>query len=189
MTEGAEVKNEQHVDAPEFIINLLHQIGTPATLDDSFEGGIVSLEIDQNLVESLSTWDKAQKAYKSADGGTPSWIWGELKGIPYTKLDVSHLDVLVLNHKGTKPQERDKLVEDMDKAGYRPLEFPELIALGILKPEYNKRNEILNTYKKYTLDGRLHVPCLFWSGDKRRLSASRCGNEWDERYRFLFVRK
>ena len=59
LIQGAEVKNEQHVDAPEFIKNLLHQIGTPATLDDSFEGGIVSLEIDQNLVESLSTWDKA----------------------------------------------------------------------------------------------------------------------------------
>ena len=103
--------------------------------------------------------------------------------------DVSHLDALVLNHKGTKPQERDKLVEDMDKAGYRPLEFPELIALGILKPEYNKRNEILNTYKKYTLGGELLVPFLNWSGGLRRLYASRCDDVWLGRYRFLFVRK
>lgn len=189
LTGGVEVKNELHKDVPEFIKNLLQQIGTPATLDDSFEGGIINLEIDQNLVESLSTWDKAQKAYKGADGASPSWIWEELKGIPYTKPEVSNLDVLVLNHKGTKPQERDKLVSDMEKAGYRPLEFSELIALGIIKPEYNKRNEILNTYKKYTLGGGLQVPFLRWSGDERELNADRCGSEWSGHVRFLFVRK
>ena len=35
----------------------------------------------------------------------------------------------------------------------------------------------------------LQVPYLNWNGDKRKLNANRCDNEWNEHNRFLFVRK
>lgn len=163
--------------------------GTPARPDMSFEGGIVNLELDIKTLESLSTWEKAKVAYREADNASPSWIWSGLDGIPYTKPEHSSMDVIVLNHGATNPQERDNLVEDMDKAGFRPLEFSELVALGIIKPEFNKRNNVLITYKKYTLGGGVRAPCLDWDGHERRASAGDVGRGWFARFRFLFVRK
>lgn len=46
---------------------------------------------------------------------------------------------------------------------------------------------IARTYTK-PLDGELQVPYLNWNGDKRKLNANRCDNEWNEHNRFLFVR-
>ena len=176
-------------DTPESIKKLLKEIGTPATLDESFEGGIIALEIDKKTLEALKTWDKAKDAYKKADNASPSWIWDELDNIPYTAPTSSSYGVLVLNHGETTPAQRDKLVADLDKKGFRPLEFSELVALGIMKPEYNKRNEILNTYKKYSLDGYSQSPYLIWDGDKRSLLAYDVSYDWDVHRRFVFVRK
>ena len=176
-------------DTPESIKKLLKEIGTPATLDESFEGGIIALEIDKKTLESLKTWDKAKDAYEKADNASPSWVWPELDNIQYTAPTSSSLGVLVLNHGETTPQQRDKLVEDLDKKGFRPLEFSELVALGIMKPEYNKRNEILNTYKKYSLVGYSLAPFLNWGGGRRYLDALVVSNVWDERFRCVFVRK
>ena len=184
-----QVTPEKLHDTPESIKKLLEEIGTPATLDESFEGGIIALEIDTNTQEALKTWNKAKDAYKGADNASPSWIWDELDNIPYTPPTSSSYSVLVLNHGETTPQERDKLVEDLDKKGFRPLEFSELVALGIMKPEYNKRNEVLNTYKKYSLDGDSQAPCLRWRGSSRRLSAGGVSGGWDEHDRFVCVRK
>ncbi len=176
-------------DTPESIKKLLKEIGTPATLDESFEGGIIALEIDKKTLEALKTWDKAKDAYEKADNASPSWVWDELDNIPYTPPTSSSYGVLVLNHGETTPQERDKLVEDLDKKGFRPLEFSELVALGIMKPEYNKRNEILNTYKKYSLGGSSRAPYLLWGGGERRSDAYGVSNDWNGRPRFVFVRK
>lgn len=176
-------------DTPESIKKLLKEIGTPATLDESFEGGIIALEIDKKTLEALKTWDKAKDAYKKTDNASPSWVWDQLDNIPYTPPASSSYGVLVLNHGETTPEQRDKLVADLDKKGFRPLEFSELVALGIMKAEYNKRNEILNTYKKYSLVGYSQAPFLFWDGDRRYLSASGVSVDWDGLDRFVFVRK
>ena len=40
-----------------------------------------------------------------------------------------------------------------------------------------------------SLDGNSYVPNLNWNGDKRNLNRNRFGNEWNENYRFLAVRK
>ncbi|TXI10249.1 MAG: hypothetical protein E6Q68_08535 [Polynucleobacter sp.] len=184
-----EASPDAHKDTPESIKKLLKEIGTPATLDESFEGGIIALEIDKKTLEQLKTWGTAKKAYEAADNASPSWVWDQLDNIPYTLPTSSSLGVLVLNHGETTPQERDKLVADLDKKGFRPLEFSELVALGIMKPEYNKRNEILNTYKKYTLGGGSQSPYLDWSGGKRVLDADGVSNDWNGHNRFVFVRK
>lgn len=168
---------------------LLLQTGSPARPDLSFEGGIVSIEIDKELQEKLKDWNSAKKTYQEADNKSPTWMWDGLDEIKYIPPSLTSLDIIVLNHGQTIPQQRDKLVEDMGMVGYRPLEFSELVALGIIKPELNKRDEYLYTYKKYSLVGDSQVPYLIWSGGRRRLDARgvRCG--WGGGVRFLFVRK
>jgi hypothetical protein len=185
-----EASPEIHKDTVESIKKMLDDIGNPKlSLDESFEGGIISLEIDRNTEEALQAWSSAKDAYTNADSASSSWIWSELDNISYIAPTSHHLDILVLNHGETSPEERDTLVEDLDKKGFRPLEFSELVALGIIKPEYNKRNEILNTYKKYSLDGDLLAPYLRWVGGRRGLSAGDVSGGWVEPYRFVFVRK
>lgn len=182
-------RNEKNKDKLPKLLELAQAIkesGSPARPDLSFEGGIVSIAIPQEKLKDLST---ALQAYKDADGGSPSWIWDGLNKIPYTQPTDSSLEVIVLNHGKTIPEQRDRLVSDMDKVGYRPLEFSELVALGIVKPELNKRNEVLNTYKKYQLEGRLLAPLLRWRGDARFLFADRVVLDWGGLSRFVFARK
>jgi hypothetical protein len=167
----------------------IKQSGSPARPDLSFEGGIVHIEINKDIQESLATWNKAKKAYTNTDNKSPSYIWDKLDNIPYIKPITTSLDIIVLNHSKTTQEERDRLVTDMDKVGYRPLEFSELVALGIIKPELNKRNKYLNTYRKYSLGGFVQSPSLRWVADKRGLGASGVSSGWDEHDRFLFVRK
>lgn len=168
----------------------LKNLGSKAELDENIESGIISLEIDNKTLENLKDWSSAKQAYKEADGSSPSYIWDEWDNITYEKPKNIHLDIVVLNHGETKPKERDKLVKDMDKIGYRPLEFSELVALGIIKPELNKiDNNYLVTYKKFSLDCDSHVPVLSWGGDRRRLVRSGSSFGWHDGSRALFARK
>ena len=187
--------------SPDEIDSLLKGLGSPASLDRSFEGGIVSLKITPELKVKLQSYDTAKEALKSADATTVS-IGSDMEKISklpdiWTAITKDTLDILILNHpvdtttQVTTEAERDILTEKMDKLGYRPLELSELIALGILKPEFTKdgRNEVLNSMKKYSLGGHDHVPCLFRSGDERRLGADWSPSDWGDWSRFLFVRK
>jgi hypothetical protein len=184
-----EEKNKEKLQKLLELAQAIKVSGSPARPDMSFEGGIVALKIDQKTLEALRTWNTAKVAYQNTDNQSPSWIWDKLDTIPYTAPKRANLDILVLNHGKTTPQERDKLVEDLDTQGFRPLEFSELVALGILKPEYNKRNEVLNTYKKYSLGGGARVPYLSWGGEMRMLGAGWAVGEWIDGLRFLFVRR
>jgi len=184
-----EEKNKQKLPQIIEFTKAFKETGSPAHLDVAIEGGIVKLNIDQKTLESLRTYETAIAAYKAADGGSPSYIYDSLKNIPWTEPSSETLNVHILNHDTTTPQERDKMVADMDRAGYRALTFSELVALGIIRPDLNKRNEILNTYEKHILGGVSRVPYLSWDGDERRLSARHSGSDWREHVRFLFVRK
>jgi hypothetical protein len=155
----------------------------------SFEGGIVSINIDPKTMEALTSWDTAQEAYKRADGGSASWIYDPLKNIPWTKPQSTSLDILILNHGETTPTQRDTLVATMNVADYRPLTLAELMALGITRPDLNKQNEYLVTYEEHTLGGGSRVPYLVWNGGLRNLNADIASDGWDEHDRFLFVRK
>ena len=186
-----EEKNQAKL--PQFIelAKSIKASGSPERLDMSFEGGIVSFEIDKKTEESLATWKGAKEAYEQADNNSPYRVWDGLDDIEkqYTKLTVSSLDVIVFKHGETTSTQRNKLVEDMDKAGYRTLDFSELVALGIIKPELNKRNGYTTTLKEYRLDGTSRAPYLDWDGVERRLFAIDVRGDWRDRGRFVFVRK
>ena len=185
-------REEQHQSKLPQLIELaqrLKETGSLAIPDLSFEGGSVSIEITPTLREQLKDWDTAKIAYEKADNSSPSWIYDELKNIPWKQPTASSLDILVLNHGKTTPQDRDVLVTQMDNAGYRPLTLAELIALGITRPELNKRDEILNTYEKHTLAGVSQAPFLDFVGGRRDLRAYDASDDWGDWSRFLFVRK
>ena len=114
------------------------------------------------------------------------------------QFDKDTLEILVVNHPAGNSirdlittEERDILVTKMDILGYRPLELSELIILGIVKPEFFKapRKEVLNTYKRYTLNNCDRFPVLYRLGDIRYLDASRPAGAWGHGDRFLFIRK
>lgn len=173
------------------IDKLLKNLGSLASLDRSFAGGMVSLKMTPDLRVKLQSYDTAIEALKQAYTTTVSIgsDIGKILKLPdvWTTITKDTLDILVTTDGDTTPQERDTLVAHMNTLGYRSLELPELIALGILKPEFTKdpRYEILNSMKKYSLGGRNHVPCL----DGHGLSSRRSDVFWVGRERNLFVRK
>ena len=177
----------------------LKDIGSPASLDRSFEGGIVSLTIKPEVLEKLKSYTTAIEALKNADATTltVSSDMDKIAALPTTLWTTprSNLDILILKHpvgretaNVTTEKERDELTEKMDTLGYRPLEISELIALGILKPEFTKDGP-LNSLKKYSLGGHGRVPYLCRRGDERRLDSRWSSDDWRGRNRFLFVRK
>jgi hypothetical protein len=184
-----EEKNKQKLSQIIEFTHAFRESDSPARLDVAVEGGIATLNFDQKTIESLRSCESAITAYKSTDGGSPSYIYDALKNIPWTTPQSITLDVHILNHDETTQRERDQLVADMDRAGYRVLTFSELVALGIVRPDLNKRDEIFNTYEIHTLGGVPLVPCLYWRGGRRFLNAPRAGDVWSVRRRFLFVRK
>ncbi len=167
----------------------LKEAGSPAVPDLSFEGGIVSIDITPDLKENLKNWPSAKAAFEAADNGSLSWVYDGLREYPYTPLTATTLDVLILNHGNTTPKDRDTMVTHLDTLGYRPLTLAELIALGVRRPDFNKRNEVLNTYKPVSLGGDAEAPCLDWLGSERYLGASGISRVCGDGVRFLFVRK
>ena len=177
----------------------LKDIGSPASLDRSFEGGIVSLTIKPEVLEKLKSYTTAIEALKNADATTltVSSDMDKIAALPTTLWTTprSNLDILILKHpvgretaNVTTEKERDELTEKMDTLGYRPLEISELIALGILKPEFTKDGP-LNSLKKYSLDGFGRLPLLFRNDAIRVLDAGWSDSRWYVLIPILFTRK
>ena len=47
----------------------------------------------------------------------------------------------------------------------------------------------LVAYIRNVLDGNMQVPIVNWNGDNRNLNANNWDDDWNDKYRFLFVRK
>ena len=149
-----------------------------AELDPDFEGGIVHLEIDARTWEALKTWDTARQAYedleRNADGSSNADIWEE---IPESSWATNwqppikqSFDVLVVGQgdREINEGERYEVVSCMDTMGYRPLTFSELLAVGIVRPHFQKMNT-LTTCIKGTVKGRTFMPSLVQNDDKREI--------------------
>ncbi len=166
----------------------IKESGSPARPDMSFEGGIVTIDIDETKLQDTKT---ALQSYKEADNSSLSYVWNEWINAPYTKPKLP-LEALILSYnKDTNIRESsDKIVADMNKLNLRPATLEEMIALGIVKPEFNKRSgTYLVGLTKYSLGGDSYVPGLNWNGDERELGRDGWALGWDDRSRFVCVRK
>lgn len=169
----------------------LKEVGSPAHPDLSFEGGIVSIEIDQKMEEALTTWDTAQQAYKEADNGSPSYIWDEWKKGEWKPPTGEHLEIVVLSYNADSKtqQSPDKIVADMDRLGLRPLTLEEMTLAGIAEPKFTKTlGKYFVGLTKYARGDRSCVPNL-WRVGARRLGNSGWADGWSAGARFLCVRK
>lgn len=186
-----EEKNAQKLPQLIELAKQFKEAGTPATPDLSFEGGIVSIDID---TEKFTDIESAFKAYNEADGGSPSWIWDEWRKIhSYKAPETAQLDVIILSY-NNDPRTRkssDAIVADMARANLRPATIAELIALDIEKPEFNKREGayLIGLGTKEILVGYLVVPLLYFDVGERYLFGDGWSFEWLVRGRFVCVRK
>ncbi len=173
----------------EEIIDLLKESGTHATLDTSFEGGVVSIDVTPELQGQFTNWELAKAAFEAADNGSPSRIYNHFEIIPWKPPTNTHFDILVLNHGKTITKERNTLVSHMETLGYRPLTVAELMLVGIARPDLIKRKEVLNSYEKHRVDDMLVSPYLHWDGLRNLSVSGQFAPDWSEIHRFLFVRK
>ena len=166
----------------------IKESGSPARPDMSFEGGIVTIDISEEKLKDTKT---VLQSYKEADSSSPSWVWDEWINAPYTKPKLPLETIILSYNKDTNTRESsDKIVSDMNRLGLRPATLEELIALGVIKPEFNKRSgSYLVELTKYSLDGGSYVPCVDWGGDERDLVGYEWGGRWIDRNRFVCVRK
>ena len=81
-------------------------------------------------------------------------------------------------------------ISEMDKAGYRPATLMELLALGSLYPELQRRFSIIALGSVWSDEhGRNFVPLLQMFGSKRHLELIWNGCVWTIHYCFLGVCK
>jgi hypothetical protein len=163
--------------------------GSPAVLDREFGGGIVTLTIEEERMKDLAT---LIQAYEEADNNSPASLWKEWRNLKtYTKPKIP-LEAYILSY-NNDPQMRkssDKILEDLGRIGLRPATLEELILLGIVHPEFNKRDDkSLLGLTKYEVSGGSYVPTLSWDGGKRYVRRNWWDGEWLDRVRFVCVRK
>lgn len=188
-TDFREEKNKSKFPELLSLAKMIKATGSPARPDISFEGGIVAVDIPLEKVKDLPT---ALQSYKEADNASPSWVWGGWENAKETPSTSPSFQAVILSYNGDENTQRssDKIIEDVNKLGLRPATLEEMIALGIAKPEHNKRTDVyLISLTLYSLGGVLCAPSLLWGGGRRSLLASDVSSEWTGGYRFLFVRK
>ncbi len=183
-----EDKNKEKLPQFTDLAKKIKESGSPARIDMAF-GGIVSCTIQKEQAKNRET---LEKSFEEANGSTPSYIWPEWKNAPFTQLKSLSFETIVLSYNGA-PNTRassEKILEDMDKLGLRPLTLEDMTITGISYPTFTKTDSISFVgLTKYALVGSSCVPFLDRDGDVRRLGGDRWGDEWGDEARFLCVCK
>ncbi len=166
----------------------IKETGSPARPDMEF-GSIVNCTIPESDAKDMAA---LVKSFKEADNGSPDYIWPEWSKVPFTQPKSPSFETVVLSYNSdpTTRKSSDKIAEDMDKLGLRPLTLEEMTIAGIAYPTFTKTsNKYFVGLTKYALDGDSFVPSLYRNDDERRLDGNGWDDEWNDRDRFLCVRK
>jgi hypothetical protein len=191
----AEVRKSEIISEvpPDKIDRALRDLGSPAVFDRSIEDGTLSFSIDDITADKLRTPDGAKQAFIEADSGSATNPWDgffDTRVDAWEPLTKTTFDTCIISHGQTTQAERAQLVTHMESLGYRPPTRTELLALAITRPDLNKiPHRYLTTLKEYSLGGVLLAPCFALDDSGRGLGADGGSGVWDDRDRFLFVRK
>jgi hypothetical protein len=162
--------------------------GSPAVLDREFGGGIVTLTIEEEKMKDLPT---LIQSYEEADT-SPSSLWEEWRKLKsYTK-PTTPLEAYLLSYNNDENTRilSDKILEDLGRIGLRPATLEELILLGIVHPEFNKRDgRYLIGLTKYEVNGGSRAPFLYCVGGNREVNWDGWVGGWVDGFRFVCVRK
>ncbi len=172
----------------------LKELGSKATIDTNIEGGIFTIPLTSVILKSIRTYSTATEAYegvtRSPDEVEKPTIEPKLAEFPWNPIAKYKLEVLVLEYGNVAPDDREQLMIDMKKLGYRPLHLSELFALALSKPDLNRRDESFMTYEKCSVKTLTFpmAPILIWSGSKRIVTVTQADGVWLSADRLLFVR-
>lgn len=168
----------------------LENLNSKARIDRNIENGSITITLNSNDMKYLKTKEKALKQFENANH-TPIDITENFQKLLWDTITKKTLQIVIINHGETSPEEREKLVKDMDILGYRPLTVAESTALAIKRVDlFDKyKNTYFNSYITHKVDSVLHAPYFGWVGGWRGLGAVDVGLDWDDLSRFVFVRK
>ncbi len=172
---------------PESIIKLLRESESPAELDTSFKGGVVSIENPPSIMD----WKTAKAFFRAIDKGSEFHITEEWTDRVWNQPQMEHFNIIVLsyNNAPTIRQSYFAIIDDMERVGLRPLTVEEMAIAGALEPKFTRKE---HTYfvglTSYTLNAPC-VPVLFQSSFERRLSYCNRDTPWNDDDRFLCVLK
>ncbi len=190
------VLKEELATPPHLLDQELKALNCPASLSASFEGGVIQVNIEPEILQDLQSYRKAINRYEQTLPST--WVYNRLKNVLWKSPVSENFDVLVLDHGNTTWEEREAFVSLMDKLGYRPLSLSELVAFSLLNPKFGKEGQHFVTYEMHEMDdvfdkdyeGDIRVPYIEFDHSTHILSAAdEVGEEWDENYHFLFTQK
>lgn len=188
-----EEKNQAKLPQLIDLAQKLKSTGSPARLDMSFEGGIVSVDVPLENVKDLSM---VLQSYKSSNFFKQfSYIWGELGNLEVTpigsRLTSPQFKTIILsyNKDSNVRNSSEKIVADMKKLGYRPPTLEEMILAGIAEPNLAKTffSKYFIGLIKYQMDGDAHVPDKFRREILGTLYRDKWGAGWNSSCRFLAV--
>ncbi len=172
----------------------LEKMGSRATIEESFEGGSLSLKIPKDIMEELQDWGTTKKAFKDADPMMPrvdGTVESLIRDNPWQPPERSDLPIvfICLDPVITTSSERTGLVSSMDVLGYRPLTLSEFIGLGIVRPDLTMQEEkMLVTYELHKVHSRgVEVVTLGKYEKRRALLFLNHDGDWNGNSVFLFT--
>ncbi len=191
--EEKEGVNEAKLLTSKKMIRIIKESGSPAILDTFFEGGVVPVTTSLELREALKDFSSAKMAYASADNGSLSNMAPGLNKMPLLPLDSFNFNTIILSHskESSLQMTLEDTLTDIDNLDLRPATFAELIALAIVKPEFNKRSEYLIALGTTAAvkEDVLYFPILGWDGRTRLLTWGQWTGGWSSRRRLVCVPK
>jgi hypothetical protein len=183
------IKKLEFPTTPDAFDAMCKEKGSPAVLDREYDGGIVTLTIEEEKLKDLPT---LIQVYEEADNNSPASLWEGWRKLKSYAKPTTPLEAYILSYENdrTTRKSSDKILEDLDKIGLRPATLEEMMLLGIVHPEFNKRRDrYLVGLTKYQVVGVARVPFLRWNGDLREVLRYWWDGEWDGGSRFVCVRK
>jgi hypothetical protein len=115
-------ENHSKLQAHLELAKKINETKSPARPDMSIEGGIVNIQFERAKVQDRDT---AFQSFKESDNNSASYIWDGFNNMRFTTPEGSTLETIILSY-NKDPKIRgssEKIVEDMDKLGLRPLTF------------------------------------------------------------------
>jgi len=154
-------------------------------LQDLIEGRFA---VNSDIYAISANYDlSVEKAVKA---GKYDWSNSDIttKHFPSSRKGAAELEITLVHF--DREIDSDEAIRELDKMGLRPVELPELLALGAKYPDVQREFPViaLGSVWQYPLDYRF-VPYLSESSGRRGLGLDWFGHRWHRRCRFAAVRK
>ncbi|MBI2645119.1 hypothetical protein HYW94_03020 [Candidatus Uhrbacteria bacterium] len=148
----------------------------PAEPDPTLTSYSITIRHGDNFAKRLKSLGCGKNVNDSITATNFPLVVDKAKGNETREVVVAHFN---------RYMSSEEVVDILNKLGYRPGTFEELIAFGADHPEV-QRSVALGTV--VSLDGERHVSCLSSSSSDRYLDRGWFDNDWNSVYRFLAVR-